>query len=263
MSLESVLDETTARAGAYWVEIRQDERRLGAGFLVTRRLALTAAHCVRDLAEGVPLTIVCDGEEMPAQVDEVLPDADLALIRLLSRPAPVQPPRAGTCRRDEAWFGPYRPSPDDPHLSGSVAHEAVDFRCAGGGTVTALQLTTSAALGDYRGYSGGPVEAGSGGCAVVGILLEQYPDRAGGGRSSNVLFAAALGQALCRFDAFDIAHLIDVIAGRALPSSRKSTTVERAEMLLVALRQWADRGLLEPGEVRKLRMRVVKEVLDD
>src|SRR5262249_41627675 len=147
--------------------------------------------------------------------------------------------------------------------------------------VRALQLTTAVELGDYRGYSGGPIERLSGGdvgAAVVGILVEQYPDRAEPGRYANVLFAVALGEALRQFRYFDIDHLLPVIvpahstqgpstaAHPVMDSSDRPDTarsVARADAILSALQDWARRGLLDPAEVRMLRVRVARGLLDE
>lgn len=282
----------------YWVELQHAGQTLGAGFLVTRRHVLTAAHCIRGLGPEAELAVALSlGEPVPARVDQVASDADLALVRLLRTPPPaIRPPKTGRCRPRDEWFGPYRPGETDPHLSGSVVHEGVDYKCEGGAFVKALQLRTAVELGDYRGYSGGPVER-RGECdtgAVIGMLLEQYPDRVTPERFSNTLFAAALGDALRQFDCFDVGHLLPVILPTDPPAAatpqpataeelavdsdrptkprsaieqaedrRLEQAVRRADILLTALCDWARRGLLEPGEVRMLRVQVARGMLDD
>jgi Trypsin len=115
----------------YWVELRQAERTLGAGFLVAHRRVLTAAHCVRGLSPNADLTIAPTvGNLVPARLEEIAERADLALIELLKDPYPHIPhPRTSRCRPRDDWFGPYRPSESDPHLSGSVVHDSVDYEC--------------------------------------------------------------------------------------------------------------------------------------
>jgi hypothetical protein len=267
----------------YWVELRRAERTLGAGFLVAHRRVLTAAHCVRGLSPDADLTVAPTvGNPLPARLEEIAERADLALVELLKDPYPEIPrPRTSCCHPRDDWFGPYRPSESDPHLSGSIVHDSVDYECVGGAVVRALQLTTAVELGDYRGYSGGPIErlgGGDIGAAVVGILVEQYPDRAEPGRYANVLFAVALGEALRQFHYFDIDHLLPVIvptrtthrpsmtAQPVVDSSDPVVTaqaVARADTILSALQDWARRGLLDPGEVRMLRVRVARSLVDE
>jgi hypothetical protein len=254
----------------YWVGLEHAGQPLGTGFLVAHRRILTAAHCVRGLSPGADLLVVpSTGEPVPAHLVELADPADLALVELLKDPDPPIPsPRTGLCRPRDGWFGPYRPGPSDPYLRGSIVHHEVDYRCVGGATVRALQLVTEVAIGDFHGYSGGPVEREVDEGAsrpVVGILLEQYPDRAEEGRYSNVLFAAALGEALRVFRSFDLDHLLPVIAPEH-PAPARSTTIatrDRVDDLLSWLRDRSEQGLLDPAEVSMLRIQAVRRLIDE
>jgi hypothetical protein len=275
--------------GGYWVRLSAGDRELGAGFLVTRRYVLTAAHCLRGLPDDVSLTATpTAGEPLRARIEQVATEVDLALVELRDAAHPDNyPPMAGRCGSTDAWFGPYRPSHADPHLRGSVTHHRVDYKCEGGAMIPALQLSTDVELGDYRGYSGGPVERADAGHReriMLGMLLEQYPDRATPDRNTNVLFAAAIGEALSHFDAFAVGHLLEVLAAEGsdcdLAPARASVgvaadapigsevaataaRVARTDILLDALHDWSVRGLLEPGEVKMLRVQVLRSLIDE
>jgi hypothetical protein len=222
--------------------------------------------------------VLPDGSRADAQLEESSTDADLALIRLLN-PAThsIAPPRAAQGRNSDAWFAPYRPSLSDPHLGGSVARNDVDYKCERGGVIKALQLVTTTELGDYRGYSGGPIERiNVDNSAVVGVLLEQFPDRAEPRRNTNVLFAADIRDALKRFYSFDVGHLVGLLQepekAVSVPRQRRKrwwagkSTQERVgatEIKLEALRRWAELGLLDHQDIRIIRARVAGSLFDD
>ena len=150
----------------YWIEISQHGARLGAGFLLTRRYALTAFHCLRELPsddEQLELSFA-GGEVGPGRVHERSPEADLALIDILKpHESPVVLPNADRASRGDSWSAPYRPGPSDPYLSGDVLSGGMPYVCEAGNSIEALQLDCSQHLGDYSGYSGGPVERYTGG----------------------------------------------------------------------------------------------------
>ncbi|WP_327397384.1 S1 family peptidase [Streptomyces phaeochromogenes] len=264
------------KAGGYWVELYQDRQRLGGGFLVTRRFVLTALHCLRGLnTVEEDLTIVlADGTRLGGQVRRRDKDADLALIEIdpgrhVSQPVPA----AGVASAGMYWRGPYKPAQNDVELTGQVDSAGVSYLCEGGALIDALQLTADQLLGDYSGYSGGPVEAsGHGrGPVVAGILLEQVPDRVDAGRNTNVLFAATLKEAMQRFDHFDVLHLIDVLRPEPaqpntpmplepvqVTSARRPS--DRVESVIQAFQQLADQNVLDPGHIAELRYLALQEV---
>ncbi|WP_405849137.1 serine protease [Streptomyces niveus] len=264
----------------YWVDLYQARQRLGGGFLVTRRFVLTALHCMRGLStfdEDLDV-VLADGTHVRGRVCRRDKDADLALIEIAAHCVVRQPvPAAGIARGGDRWRGPCRPAENEVELSGRIDSGAVSYLCEGGASIEALQLTADQRLGDYSGYSGGPVETLTQDRrpTVVGILLEQVPDRAEAGRSANVLFAATIREAMQRFDHFDVLHLMDVLrpATReqvstpplyepvaALPPRRQT---DRVESVLQAFQQLSDQGVMDPMHVSELRYLALKRVIED
>ena len=278
----------------YWVDISQRGIRLGAGFLVTKRFVITANHCLRAAAIDAPLDLSFSGGELiSGRVQQQSPESDLALIVVLkTHSSPIILPSADRSRAGEKWRVPYRPSAADPLLSGDVLDASVTYQCEGGDTVEALQLGCAAHLGDYSGYSGGPVERPGrpDRLALLGILLEQYPDRQDPQRNSDVLFATTVAEALRRFDVFDVGHLLTVLLtstrapatnlegvedrlpvslGRSEPmqpplstSTELAERIQNADMTLHAFKRWEMEGVLDATQVSLLRLRIAKSVAD-
>ena len=279
----------------YWIEISQHGTRLGAGFQLTRRYAVTASHCLRGLTSDELLELSFAGGEVgPGRIHERSPESDLALIDIVKpRESSVVLPSADRACRGDSWAAPYRPGPSDPYLSGEVLNGGMSYRCEAGNLIEALQLGCSERLGDYSGYSGGPVErpAEAGDPVVLGVLLEQYPDRECPSRSSDVLFAATVAEILRRFDSFNVGHLLKVLTADSKPSqgdrpdipattdaldplmtsdesslslvgrSLQSRLAETSS-LLDALHEWGKSGVLDPMDVSMLKMQVVRRIID-
>ncbi|MEV0123219.1 trypsin-like peptidase domain-containing protein [Streptomyces sp. NPDC050703] len=285
----------------YWVDLYQAQQRLGGGFLLTRRFVLTALHCLRGLAidESVGIELA-DGNRVSGRVCREDKEADLALVEIGAGHQVTLPiPTADVARDGDRWRGPYRPAAHEARLSGRVSAGSAPYLCVGGATIEALQLTAEQHLGDYSGYSGGPVEGvgnrGTQPPAVVGILIEQAPDRAAEARAANVLFAATIREAIRRFDHLDVVHLIDVLrppslddhqepaSGPAHPDprgdhppaptrdrgpeqpARASVTPARfvgTEALLLQLDAWAQRSLIDPSQIAELKFMAVKALID-
>ncbi|MFE0363693.1 S1 family peptidase [Streptomyces griseoaurantiacus] len=267
------------RGDGYWVELYQAQQRLGGGFLVTRRFILTALHCLRNLStldEELDI-LLADNTQVRGQVCRRDKDADLALIEISAHcEISHRVPAAGVARDSRRWRGPYRPAENDVELSGQIDRGAVSYLCEGGASIEALQLTADQCLGDYSGYSGGPVETfvPDRQPVVVGILLEQVPDRADTSRNANVLFAATMKEAMQRFDQFDVLHLMDVLRPpppeRLAPPSyevgvdippRQQT--DRVEIVIQTFQQLSNQGVMDPTHIAELRYLALKRVIEN
>lgn len=286
---------------AYWFEFFQGNKRLGAGFFLTRCYALTALHCLRGIAaDDETLDIwLPDGEKMKGRVHRRSTEADLALIDVpkVGDSANVTP-NLGRAGNGAKWKDPYRPSNSHIYLSGKISESAMIYRCVGGADIEAIQLECDQPVGDYTGYSGSPVELHNSGNdqVVVGILFEQYPEQFQGAeglqRTSNVLFAVTLAEAYQRFDCFDTEHLAKVLSSPSANESERSATNARrlsnfqepentlgskerpgrrstssprstARKRLEALRDWKERGLLDEQDVILLRRQVAQRFIED
>ncbi|MFE5817559.1 serine protease [Streptomyces sp. NPDC056479] len=260
----------------YWVELFHSGQRLGGGFLLTRRYVMTALHCLRGvtgLDESVDV-VLTDGSRLKGQVCRRDKDADLALITISAAYEVRLPiPRAGVAHGGDDWHAPYRPQKSEVHLRGRVDNGMANYLCEGGAVIEALQLTAHQLLGDYSGYSGGPVVKGvpeKHEPEIVGILLEQAPDRATADRAANVLFAATIGEAVRRFDQFDVEHLLDVLHPASSPSpqpehgagSNDDSSVGSVESWLGRIQEWAQRGILDPSQVAELNFTAIKTVME-
>jgi Trypsin-like peptidase domain len=276
--------------GDYCVEITQDNKALGAGFLLTKSFVLTALHCLDGLApnnDEVNISIA-GRESVPGRVYRRSPEADLALIdipRLDSIQSKI--PDADRAVRGENWRSPYRPSTKHAQISGKIDAFPVKYHCEGGGEIEALQLECEQPLGDYSGYSGGPVERN---CQddnhlVLGLLIEQYPDQYPDHqiptRASNVLFAAAISEVFRRFDCFDVSNLrkvrppSDETPSSVQPEERIDDTllsprtsvdsrISVADAKLRAIRKWEEDGLLDgldAAALAALKLRVVQSIV--
>jgi hypothetical protein len=254
----------------YWVDLYQAQQHLGGGFLLTRRFALTALHCLRGLPLDEHVGIeLADGTRIEGRVCQQDKEADLALIEIAAEHQLNVPiPTADVARDGDHWRGPYRPALHDIHVRGQVSGVA-PHRCVSGATIDSLQLTTEQHLHNFAGYSGGPVESVPSDRhrmpAVVGILIEQIPDKTDDSRAANVLIAATIGEAVRRFDHFDAAHLIDVLRPPLPGQKDESPAAERiaaAEALLRQLDEWAERKIMDPAQIAELKFMTVQKLID-
>ncbi|WP_435125114.1 trypsin-like peptidase domain-containing protein [Micromonospora tulbaghiae] len=267
----------------YVVQLFSEGNLLGAGFFVTPRFLLTAAHVLHHLPpDHRTVEIVHDGRRLQGRVAQRTSRFDVALIELVSDVhRKVRTPEAGRCQPRDDWSSPYRPAPTEPELTGSVEAVDITYQCHGGEVMLALELVSRLDLGDFSGYSGAPVERVTDAAhpTLAGLLLEQVWRRDGSlhrrPTASNVLFASTLAQALSCFDHFDVCHLVSVLTqtvdGSSLDDRRSSDTavpsqatrvVKEADLLLNALDEWAARGILDDGQLALLRLRVASNVID-
>jgi len=274
---------------AYWLEILQGDVRLGAGLRLTRHYALTALHCLHGSDADVELDLsFASGEKATGKVGERSPEADLVLIEILQPGgyAVILPPSADRAARGDVWFSPYRPSSSDPQLTGIVSNGSMQYACEGGREIEALQLDVDQPMGDYSGYSGSPVERDAtwGESALLGVLIEQLPDRRDPGRASSVLFAATIAEVCRRFNYLGVGHLraalrdvhaVELQSSAAVTSGRPEPTraqvpqgpaeagpVAAANAIVALLQDWAQSGVLPQAYVPALALRVAWRLVD-
>ena len=267
----------------YWVSIRRNGVRLGAGFVLIGCYVLTAHHCLGD-ADSEPEDVEVEfegGEMLTGRVLRRSPQADLALVDVPKSGTGPVIPRADRASAGDAWRNPYRPSLTHALLSGTIEAVPVTYQCEGGEAVEALQLGCAQDLGDYAGYSGSPVEGGQAGeeSRLFGVLIEQYPKHyptnSGSRPASAVLFAATISEVLRRFDCFDVGHLVDLLPsssgvcapvvaegkGKVPASSDVPSRLATTDAIITALDGWQKRGLIDEQYTTALKLRVIEQQL--
>lgn len=265
-----------------WVDVCADGR-VGAGFRISLLYVLTARHCLPSSLSPPhgPVEVVerwgSREVRMPGRMCASADKNDLALIELEAESARpfAYPPSVDRVEGTPRWRCPYRRAPDLlVALSGRVTDAAFLHTCEAGGCVEALQLHTEEGLGSYAGYSGGPVEAETAAVTdgarwpVVGLLLEQVPDRENHLRAANVLIAVTMSHALRCFPQLDVAHLLGLLLATPDTSfperpTASETVFDTADQLLLALRRRVESGLVDPLVALDVQRDILRRELDD
>lgn len=278
----------------YCVRLSQHGTKLGAGFILNRYFALTAAHCLKGKEAGdedVELTLAT-GEEIRGRVCELAAGADLALIRVVKSPDhSLRTPVPDLAVRGDTWIAPYRPSSSDPLLQGDVVEGSVAHQCAAGDRVEALQLNCSQRIESYHGYSGGPVERHREDRkrTLFGILIEQSFDRNDGTQVTNVMWAVTMREAGRRFGNLGTDHFLNVLSGREaipdehsavripppvnisgpspqqsphLPNLDPGSLIAEIDARMKVIHEWCASGVLSPEDGKVFKLRLASHLVD-
>lgn len=173
-------------------------RMAGTGFCLTDRIVVTAAHVVRGRVAADVAFETAAGHPIAVERIDVDASIDIAVL-WVAVSVPVVATLAEVLPSSE-WCVTAQPRGNDPRLTGTVT--AVDHLIgnSGGHEMSVLQLHVREQAGQYGGYSGSAVTVDG---AVVGILVEQVPERVAGNglapRSTNVLYAVPVALAVRRF----------------------------------------------------------------
>lgn len=271
-------------SGDYWVDIMQGDRLLGAGFMLTSCYALTALHCLGDLDPGNDTIDILIGgkEKVSGRLHRRSQEADLALIDIPESGAiQLVIPDPDRAVQGEKWRNPYRPDTSYAEMSGNIDAFPIKYRCEGGDEIEAIQLNCEQSVGDYSGYSGSPVERKDSdkNQFLLGLLIEQYweqdPGRGTSQRAANVLFAVTIAEVHQRFDCLQTGHLakalpsadeISAFAGKAeITAAPAESSISMAKAKLVAIKEWAEGGLLDGVDIAALaevKLRVVQSIVE-
>lgn len=172
----------------------------GGGCVVTRQVALTAGHVIRESADAVLEFRLPTGHRIPVIDTESDKELDIAVLHLAEAVA-VTP--VTTAVVGDPWRVAGAALDNDPELDGTVTSTTHTITNARGHPVQVVQLLVHQEMRNYEGYSGSAVVLPSS-SGVAAILVEQVESRlrAQAGRrreASNVLYAVPVHAALRRF----------------------------------------------------------------
>jgi hypothetical protein len=206
------------------------------------------------------------GTELYATVSET--NGDLALLEIAAfRNHDIVAPQIHRepVVKESPWEAPYRPSAQHPTLTGVVGNPDLKFQCSDGSIISAIQLTVSEEIGDHSGYSGGPVlrsDSYDDPTAILGVLIEQFPDRENQNRAANVLFAARVVHAFLHFAAFDFADQLGV-SRVSHPQSEVirscqdvHSRLDEADEILERAKLWAEKSYVDNYDYKLIKARV-------
>jgi hypothetical protein len=229
----------------YFVQLKLGTKVLGAGFLVNRHWAVTAYHCVKRVSSSTEIELVSveDNSVLTGRIEAQSAERDLAIIEVTSSTRGRKVPAVDRAADGVAWKSPYRPTKADPFLVGSIHRASVEFECEGGGQIAhGMQLRTDSVLRNYSGYSGSPIERESPvGPTLVGVLIEQSPDRVDPELSSNILWAAGMREVISAFGfLFDrqFEKLLDSPRGAIDPTSGVGLTAAKTRSVVNELTEF-------------------------
>jgi hypothetical protein len=221
----------------YWVNIYQQERWRGAGFLFPPCYAVTASHCLDPADARVDISLA-SGEILRGRVHRRSAEADLALIDIPGSGRMISTPMFSRAKRRDEWRSPYRPTLRDRELAGKVTSASMRYKCDGGAIIEALQLSCAQSVDTYSGYSGSPIERDGpdDSRAVFGVLLEEFLDSRSDPRLSNGasgdLIAATVSEIYRQFfECFGAGVLLNPLAS---PLTETSTMPSPARMAVDA-----------------------------
>lgn len=253
-------------------------KHLGAGFLLTHGLVLTAAHCLANHKESEVHVVVhlAPGEELRftgrAKVDDDLDVAaveidnpDLHLKSFLVECVP-------SVLEDAVWRL-LSLNPEYSGLKGTVQDPQKWRKMSSGTIIESLELLVERRTISFKGYSGGPVEVPYGSTPpswrVAGMLLEELREGRGSDRASNVLYAATLRTISdSRVLGNSILDVLDLEPEhRSESPADVSNTNERqddTQIVLKRLKLWAGAGSDSPQveeELTELAESIVSDLL--
>lgn len=238
--------------------------------MISSRWAVTAYHCVRQLKTGDPVILVdVDMKKFDGEFCRGSKEKDIALIRILQpKPGSIVPPISDGTEK-AYWKSPCRPTDSHPSLSGFIDNADTQFKCVGGGTVSALQLIAHQELQEFSGYSGSPIQQGrtASDTVLVGLLVEQHLNSTDLTKATNVLWAVNVQEVVDEFESTIKEDLLGVLANSRVDRRRKVQTwvnscIQDLEYAFEAIDEYAQNPGSNPAVVSAIRAYIPKALLE-